>query len=89
MSSANAALTRATTAEDIETWMTRYLGKLLDVSPDEIGLEEEFTTLGLDSSSTVGITGDLGDWLGVKLDETLLYNYPTISDVSKHIVTLL
>lgn len=77
------------TEADIKGWMVEYLSKLLDLSPDEILEDADFKTMGLDSSSSVGITGDLSNWIGVELDETLLFNYPTINDVSKHVVALL
>jgi acyl carrier protein len=33
----------------------------------------------------IGLTGDLEDWLGTRLDPTLLYDYPTVAALAKHL----
>jgi acyl-CoA synthetase (AMP-forming)/AMP-acid ligase II len=40
---------------------------------------------GLDSSAAVGLTGDLEDWLETEIDPTLLYDYPTVEAIVKHL----
>lgn len=73
------------TAAEIQAWMASYLAELLEIDSDEIDVTIPFDQYGLDSSAAVGMTGDLEDWLGQKLDPTLLYDYPTIEALAWHL----
>ncbi|KST62478.1 acyl carrier protein [Mastigocoleus testarum] len=75
------------TVAQIEAWMISYLAELLEVEPDEVDPTLPFDSYGLDSSAAVGLTGDLEDWLGHKLDPTLLYDYPTVEALAKHLAS--
>ncbi|HAX75260.1 MAG TPA: phosphopantetheine-binding protein [Cyanobacteria bacterium UBA11372] len=73
------------TAAAIQAWIVSYLAQLLEIQPDEIDTEIPFDQYGLDSSAAVGMTGDLEDWMGRKIDPTLLYDYPTIQALAQHL----
>jgi acyl carrier protein len=73
------------TAAEIQTWIVSYLSELLEIDPDEVDVTLPFDSYGLDSAVAVGMTGDLEDWLGTKLDPTLLYDYPTVASFSQHL----
>lgn len=75
------------TAADIQDWIVSYLAELLETDPEEVNVTIPFDRYGLDSSAAVGLTGDLEDWLGmgIELDPTLLYDYPTIEALVKHL----
>ncbi len=73
------------TAAEIQAWIVSYLAELLEIDPDEVNPTIPFDRYGLDSSAAVGMTGDLEDWLGSKLDPTLLYDYPTIEGLAQHL----
>ncbi len=73
------------TAAAIQEWIVSYLAQLLEIQPDEIDTEIPFDQYGLDSSAAVGMTGDLEDWMGTKIDPTLLYDYPTIQALAQHL----
>jgi acyl carrier protein len=75
------------TAANIQAWIVSYLAELLEVDSDEIEVTIPFDRYGLDSSAAVGLTGDLEDWLGCELDPTLLYDYPTVEALVKHLVS--
>ena len=70
---------------DIQAWLASYLAELLEIEPDEIDVTIPFDRYGLDSSAAVGMTGDLEEWLGSKLDPTLIYDYPTIEALAGHL----
>lgn len=72
-------------AAEIQAWIVSYLAELLEIDPDEVDATIPFDSYGLDSSAAVGMTGDLEDWLGCKLDPTLLYDYPTIEGLAHHL----
>lgn len=71
---------------ELQTWMVTYVAHLLDIHPDLVDTTLPFDRYGLDSSAAVGMTGDLEDWLGIELDPTLLYDYPTIAALAQHLI---
>jgi acyl carrier protein len=75
------------TAAEIQAWVVSYLADLLEVDADEIEVTIPFDRYGLDSSAAVGLTGDLEEWLGCELDPTLLYDYPTVEALVKHLAS--
>ncbi|MBE9170246.1 acyl carrier protein [Pleurocapsales cyanobacterium LEGE 06147] len=70
---------------EIQEWIISYLAQMLEVSPDEINVTTAFDRYGLDSSAAVGLTGDLEDWLGIELEPTLMYDYPTIETLTEYL----
>lgn len=73
------------TQANITDWIVSYLAELLEISSDEIDVQTTFARYGLDSSAAVVLTGDLGGWLGKDIDPTVLYDYPTITDLAAHL----
>lgn len=73
------------TAPQIQQWLIATVAKALKADAGEIDVDISFDRYGLDSSETVGIVGDLADWLGRELSPTLLYDYPTIKSLSAHL----
>jgi acyl carrier protein len=73
------------TAAEIQAWIASYLADLLEIEPDEVEVTIPFDQYGLDSAAAVGMTGDMEDWLGCKLDPTLLYDYPTVEALARHL----
>ncbi|QSJ15498.1 acyl carrier protein [Nostoc sp. UHCC 0702] len=72
-------------ADEIQAWIVAYLAELLEVKAEEIDVTIPFDRYSLDSSAAIGMTGDLEDWLGKKLDPTLLYDYPTIELLTQYL----
>jgi len=73
------------TTEMIQHWITEQLAAYLKMSPDMIDQREPTSRYGVDSSVAVTLTGELADWLGLKLDPTLFWEYPTIESVAQHV----
>ncbi|HWU87432.1 MAG TPA: acyl carrier protein [Kofleriaceae bacterium] len=73
------------TSAEIEKWLCETMGDLLDVSPEEIQITTHFDSYSLDSSSAISITEMLGEYVGKSLEPTLLYDYPTIQSLAKHL----
>jgi acyl carrier protein len=73
------------TAKEIQEWIVAYLADLLEIESEEIDVTIPFDRYGLDSSAAVGMTGDLEDWLKTEIDPTLLYDYPTVEALVKHL----
>jgi acyl carrier protein len=73
------------TAAELQDWLVCYLAELLEIEPDEVDEKKAFDRYGLDSLAAVGLTGELEDWLGCKLDPTVMYYYPTIEALVKYL----
>ncbi len=73
------------TAQEIQSWLISYLSQLLEIDPDKIAVNASFDRYGLDSSATIGMTSDLGDWLGVSIDPGITYDYPTIESLANNL----
>ena len=76
----------AITAADLREWFVSALADMLELAKDEIDADATFDRYGLDSSAAVGLIDNLGTWLGCDLDATLLYDYPTINALARHLV---
>ncbi len=70
-------------AEEIQDWLIHYLAESLERPKDEIDVTVPFDDFALDSSTAIGMTGELEDWLGKSVDPTQVYDYPTIEKLSQ------
>ena len=77
--------TQAPTATEIQSWLVTYMASLLDMAPDDVDVALPFDRYGLDSAAAAGLTGDLADWLGRKLNPSLTHDYPTIATLAQHL----
>ena len=69
----------------IQTWLINHLAEQLGLAPQEIDVQKPFTEYGLDSIVGVSLAGDLEEWLGLQLSPTLLWDYPTIAMLARHL----
>lgn len=72
----------------IERWLIAHIASLAKQDTDEIDVTLPFSHYALDSVATVGLTADLEDLLGLQLQPTLLWDYPTIASLARHLATL-
>ncbi|GJD22784.1 phosphopantetheine-binding [Rivularia sp. IAM M-261] len=73
------------TKNEMQGWLISYLVELLEIEPSEVDVTISFNRYGLDSSTAIGLIGDLEQWLGYELDPTLMYDYPTIEALSEYL----
>ena len=76
---------RPRSPEEVQDWMVAYLARILETSPAEIDLDASFEQFALDSVNAIGMTGDLEEWLGVRIDPMTVYDYPTIRSMSRYL----
>ncbi|MES2355417.1 MAG: acyl carrier protein [Pseudomonadota bacterium] len=69
--------------QSIVEWLKNYLADLLNLSVDELDRSITFQQYGLDSSAAVGLSGDLGMWLGCDIDPAIAYEFPSINELAK------
>ena len=75
----------STNAEVIQAWLLAKLSERLGIEPHEIDIQEPFASYGLGSTEAVSLAGELAAWLGRKLSPALVYEYPTIQALARHL----
>jgi acyl carrier protein len=75
----------ARTVADIEAWLVAHLADELKLSMDELDPTQPFASYGLDSVSAVTITGDLEQWLGIRVPATAAWDYPSILELARYL----
>lgn len=73
------------TREELRDWLVIEVAKQLEVDPGNIRTDIPIDEYGLDSVAAVNISGSLADWIHQDLPGTLLYEYPTIDELSAHL----
>jgi acyl carrier protein len=74
--------------QEIERWLVDWLERKLHLRREQIDLREPFSSYGLDSVTAVDLTTDLGAWLGITVDVTLAWDYPSITAASRHLANI-
>src|SRR5579859_855914 len=77
------------TASEIEKWISSKIRHLVDVDPDGLDADIRFAEIGLSSKDTLQLIGELQEWLGIPLPETLPWELPTIREMAAHLAGLL
>lgn len=72
--------------DDIENWLSDLIAEILEISPSQVDRTKRFDRYGLDSVAALSVTAMLGEHLGRDLDPTAMYDYPTISTLSRYLV---
>jgi len=75
-------------AIEIQEWLISWLSKELDIEAIQIDVKEEFVNLGVSSRQAVILTGELEDWLGLTLEPSLAWEYPSIQTLSEYLTDL-
>jgi acyl carrier protein len=73
-------------AAEIQRWIIEQLAATLQVSPDQIQIDQPVLSYGIDSMQVVGIIANLEDKLGIRFSSNPLDDYPTIEALS-HFLT--
>jgi acyl carrier protein len=73
------------TPQAIEDLMIAHVADALTIDPDEVDVDRPLNDFGLDSSDLLSLGQELEDWLGFKVEATLLWYYPTIDKLSRHL----
>lgn len=67
--------------EEIRGWLLEKLAEVLKADPAALDTAAPLTRFGLDSMDAITLSGDLEDWLELRLPSTLLWDYPTIDGI--------
>jgi acyl carrier protein len=75
----------ARTAQEIQTWLVDWVAREAGLDPARIDPDEQIVNFGLSSRQAVLLTGELEDWLGRPLESSLVWDYPTLARMVKHL----
>jgi 8-amino-7-oxononanoate synthase len=85
-SSANVSQSSVTEAE-ISSWLVAKLALLLEIDSSEIDRQQDLTDYGLSSVDAVNLSGDLENFLGRRLSPTIVWEYPTVAELSQYLAS--
>jgi acyl carrier protein len=75
----------AQATQELERWITRLIGELLEVPPESIDVTMRLDRYGLDSVAALSVVDELERHLGRELDPALLYDFPTVRELARHL----
>lgn len=75
-----------TSESEISDWCVAYMRRIIDDPSIAIGPDVTFVQMGLDSATSAYFIVELEEWLGTELEAELVFEYPTIIELARHIV---
>ncbi len=72
-------------SREIIRWLTERIAKIIGCAPEDIDADVLLDGIGLSSRDAMGLSGELEEWLGCRLEPTLLLDHPTIASVAGHL----
>lgn len=66
-------------------WIKDWLSSYLHLNPEDIEEGTVFADVGVDSVGAVILAGDLESYIGRSMDETLLWDFPTVGQLARHL----
>lgn len=76
---------RQLTQAELNDWLIKKISQATELPVDQIGIDTTFADFGLNSISAVSISTELESLLGRELSPTLIWDYPTIREVSQYL----
>lgn len=70
---------------DIRERCTRFLAEALARPAEQIDPNVTFARLGVDSAMAAFLLIELEDWLGIELAPDVVFEYPTIAKLARHL----
>ena len=70
------------TEMQIRDWCTDFFAKRLKVPASQIEPHANFTSLGIDSMTSIIFVADLEDWLGLDLPQNTFFEHPSIHELA-------
>jgi len=72
-------------ASEIERWLIERIATLTASPPDSIDPDRPMEAYGLTSVMAVGMSADLEDWLGITIEATIVWDYPTVTALAQQL----
>ncbi len=71
--------------EEIRSFLVAEVARMANLDPARLDINRAFAHYGLDSAQMLEITGQLAEWLGHKLHDSLAWEYPNIRQLSAYL----
>lgn len=75
-------VTGGRTADEIRQWLIRKVSTTAGIAEQQVDVKTPLAEYGLNSRQAVGLAGDLEEWLGRTLEPTLVWDYPTVQQLT-------
>jgi acyl transferase domain-containing protein/acyl-CoA synthetase (AMP-forming)/AMP-acid ligase II/acyl carrier protein len=69
----------------LQAWLVARIAQALKMHPRDVDVRMPFAYYGMDSAQSISLAADLEDLLGKPLPPTLVYDYPTIAELSYYL----
>jgi acyl carrier protein len=73
-------------ADTVRTWLTERVAAQLDTTVERIRPDVLLAEYGLDSVYALTLAVDIEDHLGVRVDATAVWDYPTVEELTTFLV---
>lgn len=73
------------TEDAIRSWLITNIASVVNMDPARIDPNQTFDNYGLDSLQAVSLSGDLETWLGREVSPTVVWDYPTVDQLARHL----
>jgi acyl carrier protein len=70
---------------EIRDWCVKYLARTLDLPEETVDPDAKFARLGLDSANSLYLIVELEEWLGIELTSEVIFEYPSIAELARHL----
>jgi acyl carrier protein len=77
--------TEPPTEDAIRTWLITNIASVVNMEPASIDVRQTFDNYGLDSLQAVSLSGDLEIWLNREISPTVVWDYPTVEQLARHL----
>ncbi|ABC34369.1 acyl carrier protein [Burkholderia thailandensis] len=77
------------TADAIERWLIGRIAAATGCAAAAIDPDKAMEAYGLTSVIAVGLSAELEDWLGIDVDATIVWDYPTVAGLAAHLADAL
>ncbi|MCA9604466.1 MAG: acyl carrier protein [Myxococcales bacterium] len=75
-------------ADAIEVFLIERVAELLGIDVSEVDPARPHASYGLDSATALLLAGDIEDELGVRLSDSVAWDYPTLRSLAAHIAAV-
>ncbi len=72
----------------LSRWLAELIAKYVRRAPEEIRPDVPLAEYGLDSVYALTLAGDIEDHLGLSIEPTLMWDYPTIETLAQALLLL-
>ncbi|HZQ95861.1 MAG TPA: acyl carrier protein [Candidatus Sulfotelmatobacter sp.] len=75
------------TAARLEQWLVGRIAGILEIPREQVGVDRPFAEFGMESVQLFELSGDLEEFVGRRLPETVVWDYPTIRQLSQYLTS--